>query len=138
MWYAITLEKKYADAILEGRKLMELRTRIPKGIGSKDYIVVCVKGTKGKIACWFSIESVAECSPLIMWQRNSHVLCIDKTDYDAYCKGHSVVYGLRIHAVYSTLMDLCVDDFGLPKAPQWFSVVNDYPKRLLAGSTFKR
>lgn len=131
MWYAITLEKKYADAILEGRKLIELRTRIPKGIKSKDYVVVCAKGTKGKIVCWFSIGTIIACSCLDMWQSYRHILCIDKADYDAYCKGRSVVYGLSVYAVYSTDMELYVDDFGLPRPPQWFSVVNDYPKSLL-------
>ena len=48
-------------------------------------------------------------------------------------------YAITLEKKYAdAIMELYIDDFGLPRPPQWFSVVNDYPERLLAGSSFKR
>ena len=134
MVWMITLEKKYCDAILEGRKGFELRTRIPKNLAAGDTVLVCQKGSKGVVPFYFVVDSIAVCSPQVMWSVHHHQLAIDVNDYLEYTKGRRLVYGLRIRRVYRYSYEVNISDFGVDKAPQWFWVVPGGKTPLIVGS----
>lgn len=134
MVWMITLEKKYCDAILEGRKRFELRTQIPKNLAAGDTVLVCKKGSKGIVPFYFVIEAIAVCSPRVMWCVHHLQLAIDVKDYLEYTKGKKFVYGLRIKSVYRYNYNVNISDFGVLKAPQWFSVVPCGKTTLIVGS----
>lgn len=131
MVYAITVEPRYAEAIAEGRKLVELRTRIPRELKVRDVIVVCVKGTGGRVACWFEVGDILYLSPVTMWSRYSSVLCIDWHDYWDYLGERGFVFGLVVRSVFSSGKSLDVRMFGLKCAPQWFAVAPIFPSAYL-------
>ena len=135
MIWMITLEKKYCNAILDGRKKFELRTRIPKNLAAGDTVLVCEKGSKGIVPFYFVIDAIAVCSPLVMWSVYHHRLAIDEADYLKYTKGRKFVYGLRIRYVYRYNYEVNISDFGVPRAPQWFSVVPCGKTALIVGSS---
>lgn len=134
MVWMITLEEKYCKAILDGRKKIELRTRIPKALTSEDSVLVCMKGSKGKVPFYFTIDSIICCSPRIMWFTCHNQLSIDEKDYLEYIKGRSRLYGLRIGHVYQYFNEVNITDFRVSKAPQWFTAVPCARTALVVGS----
>ena len=127
MMCAITVEPRFAEAIVKGQKLIEIRTRIPRGLKMGDVVVVCVKGTEGRVACWFEVGDVLYLSPATMWCRYASALCIDWFDYWDYVGEHAYVWGIVIRCVFTTRKPLDIRMYGLKNAPQWFSVVRKFP-----------
>ena len=123
MTWMITLEEEYCNAILEGRKEIEIRTRIPRTLDAGDIIQVCMKGSKGRVPFFFVVDCVVAYSPRALWVFNKHQLAIDEKDYLEYTKGQSVVYALHISYVYRHKRLFTISDFGVRKAPQWFTEV---------------
>ena len=134
MVWMITLEKKYCNAILEGRKKIEIRTRIPKTIIAGDAILVCMKGSKGLVPFYFVVDLIAAFSPRALWIFNHQQLAIDEKDYLEYTKGKRIVYGIRIQKVYQYDHEINISDFGVLKAPQWFTLVPCSKTALIVGS----
>ena len=131
MMYAITVEPGYAEAIAKGQKQIELRTRIPRGLKMGDIIVVCVKGAGGRVACWFEVGDVLCLLPATMWYRYGSALYIDWFDYWDYVGEREHVYGIVIRCVFTTGKPLNIRQFGLERAPQWFSVAPVFPSAYL-------
>ena len=134
MVWMITLEKKYCEAILDGRKQIEVRTKKPKELSAGDAVLVCKKGSKGLVPFYFVVDSIAACSPRILWSFNHHQMAIDEKDYLEYTKGKSIVYGLRIRRVFKYEHEVNLSDFGVKKAPQWFTFVPCGRTDLIVGS----
>lgn len=122
MWM-ITLEKRYCQAILDGRKKIEVRTRLPRDIAARDIVLVCMKGTNGHVPFSFEIDAVGIFYPNILWDLYQQQLAIEKTDYLAYTKGRPVIYGLHIGQVNRYGEGVTIDDFGVNRSPQWFTKV---------------
>lgn len=136
MVWMITIEKKYCKAILDGRKKIELRTRIPLSLASGDSVLVCMKGSKGKVPFYFIVDAVINATPRILWDRCHHQLAIDEKDYLEYVKGRSRLYGLRIGHVYKYLEEVNITDFRVPRAPQWFWAVPCAQTAFVVGSAW--
>ncbi len=126
MVWMITLEKKYCDAILEGRKTIEVRTRIPRALVPGDYVVVVEKGTKGRVVFSFDIDCLITSTPDLLWKNYKGTMAIDEIDYLAYTKGKYRVYGLCVRKVYKYTVDLTMEDFGVYRAPQWFVKCSEF------------
>lgn len=134
MVWMITLEEKYCNAILDGRKKIEVRTHIPKAIAAGDTVLVCRKGSHGYVPFFFTIDTIAACDKKIYWCFHKHEMDIAEADYWAYTEGKSTVYGLRIRNVYPYATEVPIDDFGVHKAPQWFTVVPCAKTAMIVGS----
>ncbi len=135
MVWMITLEKKYCEAILDGRKKIEVRTRKPKILFEGAYILVCEKGSKGLVPFYFVVDAIAMCSPRFLWSSNHDQLAIDEKDYFEYTKGKNYVFGLRIRRVFKYDHEVNISDFGVKKAPRWFTFVSCSMAALLVGSS---
>lgn len=133
MVWMITLEKIYCEAILDGRKKIEIRTRIPKTIVPGDAILVCMKGSKGLVPFYFVVDMIGAFSPHLLWTFNHHQLAIDEKDYIEYTKGKRIVYGIRIKRVFKYEHEVNISDFGVQKAPQWFTLVPCVRTALMVG-----
>ena len=131
MVWMITLEKKYVDAFLSGKKKIELRTRLPKNISFGDIILCAESGSNGQVVFWFEITKIYKGSPQLLWEMYRKYLCIDIDDYIAYTKDRKNVYGLFLEKIRKIPQGITVADFGLSKSPQWFaSIKTDYKKIL--------
>lgn len=134
MVWMITLEEEYCQAILDGRKQIEVRTRKPKELSAGDAILVCKKGSKGLVPFYFVVDSIAMTSPLILWNSNHLQMAIDEKDYFEYTKGKLTVYGLRIRRVFEYAHEVNISNFGVKRAPQWFTFVPCGMTDLIIGS----
>ena len=123
MVWMITLKEEYCNAILEGRKGIVIRTRIPRTLVAGDTIMVCMEGSKGRVPFFFVVDCVVAFSPKALWTFNKHELAIAEKDYLEYTKGQSVVYALHINYVYRYDRLWTISDFGVRKEPQWFTEV---------------
>lgn len=134
MVWMITLEKKYCEAIIDGRKKIEIRTRIPKTIVPGDAILVCMKGAKGLVPFYFVVDLIGVFSPRLLWSFNHQELAIEEKDYIEYTKGKRIVYGIRIRRVFKYEHEVNISDFGVQKAPQWFKFIPSVRTSLTIGS----
>lgn len=134
MVWMITLEKKYCEAIIDGRKKIVIRNRIPRTIVAGDAILVCMKGSKGRVPLFFEVDIIAYFSPKVLWAYNEPQLAIDKEDYFVYTKGKNIVYGIRIRSVYRYNHEVNISDFGVQKTPKWFTYVPCGRTALMVGS----
>lgn len=123
MTWMITLEEEYCNAILDGRKKIEIRTSIPRTIVPGDTILVCMKGSKGLVPFYFVVGMIGVFSPNLLWTFNHHQLAIDEKDYIEYTRGKKIVYGIYIQRVFKYEQKVNISDFGVRKAPQWFTQV---------------
>ena len=137
MVWIITLEKKYCNAIIDGRKKVEVRTRIPKALNAGDAVIVCMKGSDGQVPFYFTVDGIGFDSPQRLWNFKSDLMAIDKKDYDEYTKGRDMVFCLHIRHVYKYDIDVTINDFGVRKAPQWFTAVPCPKTALIVGSGVK-
>lgn len=134
MVWMITLEKKHCEAIIDGRKKIVIRKTIPKNVAAGDAILVCMKGSKGRVPLFFEVDIIAYFSPKVLWAFDEHQLAIDKKDYFEYTKGKNIVYGIRIRRVYRYNHEVNISDFGIQKVPQWFTYVPCGGTALMVGS----
>ncbi len=123
MTWMITLEEEYCNAILDGRKKIEVRTRIPRTLVAGEAILVCMKGSKGRVPFYFVVDIIVAFSPKALWFLKKDQLAIDEKDYLEYTKGQSVVYGIFIRTVCKFDNEENISKFGVLKPPQWFTEV---------------
>lgn len=127
MVWMITLEKKYVDAFLSGKKKIELRTRLPKNICFGDIVLCAESGSNGQVVFWFEVTEIYRGSPQFLWGQLRNYLCIDIGDYIAYTIDREKVYGLYVEKIKKIPQGITVADFGLSKSPQWFASIKiDY------------
>lgn len=131
MIWMITLEKKYVDAFMSGKKKIELRTRLPKNICSGDIILCAESGTNGQVVFLFKVTKIYKGSPQFLWGLYRNYLCIDIGDYIAYTIDRKNVYGLYVEKIKKIPQGITVADFGLSKSPQWFASIKNDNKKIL-------
>lgn len=134
MVWMITMEKKYCEAIVDGRKKVEVRTRIPKAIDAGDVVLVCMKGSEDLVPFYFVVDMIEVFFPRLLWALNHRQLAIDEKDYIEYAKRKRMVYGIWIKRVFKYEHEVEISDFGIIKAPQWFMRVPCGRTALIVGS----
>lgn len=119
----ITLPKNLINAILDGKKNLEMRKSVPRLLRKgEDGFFVVEKGTK-IVRCWcrveYTIDLRSTVKPINLIVQH---LAVSQKFFDAYCSGAKNIFLWRIGKVKSfedgavTLEDLAVD-----RAPQSFA-----------------
>ena len=119
----ITLPKNLIDAILEGKKLFELRKSMPRLLRKgEDGFFVVEKGTKC-IRCWCRVDEIQIVSGLFsLTKETCEMLAVSKEYVDTYRSNARFIYLWRIGKVKRfedgavTLEDLVVN-----RTPQSFA-----------------
>ena len=127
MW-AIALHPEYVKAFREGRKGIEVRTRIPRGLLSGDKLVVVETGSNGRVPIILRVDRIVKMSPAVLWQRYEPWMAIKAEDYEAYTKGKGQVVGLICNTIYWSKEGWRAEDFGINSTPQWFTGVAFMPE----------
>lgn len=131
MVWMITLEKKYVDAFLSGKKKIEIRTRLPKNICFGDIILCAESGSNGQVVFWYKVTKIYKGSPQLLWGLYRKKLCIDIGEYIAYTIDRKYVYGLYVEKIKKIPQGITVADFGLSESPQWFASIKTDNKKIL-------
>lgn len=133
--WIITIKKEYADAILESKKKIEVRTRIPASLSCGDLVFVHVGGTGDRVDFAFFVESIISYSPMGLYSRHRKCLCIDLSDYLKYTEGRRTVFAIGIGTVIKYGTMLTIKSLGVLHAPQWFTRVPKLNKKNMQNCT---
>lgn len=120
MKWLMTIEKKYIQEILAGRKRIELRTRIPRDMGRGDYLFVVEKGSGGLIVLKMKVVAINRLHPSLMYNSYRDMLCIEKEDYFRYVMGRTFVYGILLSEVEKLKSPVPCNTLGIQRPPHWF------------------
>lgn len=119
--WMITLHKKYVKLFIEGKKNIELRTRVPKKLTAGDILIVALAGSHNKVIFWMEVSSVIKLPPDEMFRRYNQCTQLDYKTFFNYTHGREYVYGIICDNITCFDKELYTTDFDIKKAPQWFS-----------------
>ena len=103
----ISIKPQYADAILDGRKTVELRRgRVKIGPGSRLWIYSTLP--RGQIEGVAVVDGVVTGSPATIWKRYREQACISKQEFDSYADGRDVMSAILIREVIRTEQKLAL------------------------------
>ncbi len=89
----ISIKPKYAEAILAGRKTVELRRRIP-ALAPGTRLLIYSTLPVGAVVGAVTLESVARGTPGEIWDEYAPQAGVDRDDYNAYFSGTNEAVGL--------------------------------------------
>lgn len=117
----MSIKTEYANKILNGTKLYELRKKPLKD--EIDTVIIYSSGKVKKVVGEFKIDKIIKDSPDNIWNLGEEVLGIDKKSFYEYFKHSEYAYAIKIKDIikYDTPKDL--KDFGINKAPQSFCYI---------------
>ncbi|OHU78841.1 hypothetical protein BKG84_10980 [Mycobacteroides chelonae] len=94
----ISIQPRYAQAILDGRKRVEFRKRTL----AKDISLAWVYATAPvqRVVGYFTIRQIVADAPSVLWARYGSVGCIERHDFDDYYRNSSVGYAIEIQQVW--------------------------------------
>lgn len=121
MNWCISLRPKYANAILEGRKTIEIRTRLPKCLSREELIFVCVSGSNGMIPFSFRVRRKVLTETYFAWKRYNDLMCISMDDYEKYTTGHDLIWLIEIKDLQVYNPPRNISEFNMKRPPMWFT-----------------
>lgn len=113
----LSIKPKFAHAILEGRKKVEYRKSIPKGM--KDGIAVIYSSfPEKKIIGEFRFDSILENTPDKIWEHTKNVGGVEKEFFDEYFENKSKAFAFVVSAIQIYDNPKQLSEFNISKAPQ--------------------
>ena len=94
----MSIHPKYAQAIIDGKKLYEYRKLLPKRTDIIKVYIYTSKPTKAIIA-YFTIKRIISDTPSMIWSQTHEHGGITKKQFNEYFKGHSVAHAIEIGEV---------------------------------------
>jgi predicted transcriptional regulator len=91
----MSIRPEYADAILSGSKLYELRRRRPSfGPGSR--VIVYSSSPDQQLLGTFEAGSIHEAAPVALWRLVAGQAGVDRSTYDDYFEGCTTAYAIEV------------------------------------------
>jgi predicted transcriptional regulator len=90
----LSIHPAYAEAIFDGRKLVEFR----RVAFAQEVSTVVVYATQpvGRVVGWFEVEDIVQGTPTSLWRRFSKCAGIDRASYLAYFTATERAFGIRV------------------------------------------
>jgi len=103
----LSIHPKFAEAIFDGTKKVELRRRAPRLIEGDEVIVYATVPTAAILGS-FTVERVESSNLNDLWQRSLSVAAVSRPEFDAYFTGLNKGVGIWITATkrYSASVSL--------------------------------
>jgi predicted transcriptional regulator len=90
----LSIRPEYADAILDGKKLVEFRrTRFSREVA---FVVIYATQPVGKVVGWFEVGGIEESSPAELWTRFSACGGISEQKFHDYYSGAETGFAIRV------------------------------------------
>lgn len=123
----ISIHPRYAHAILDGVKTIELRRRIPSiSIGTRLWIYAT--RPVGAVIGIATVERIVRGEPEQIWVEFGHQAAIERPDYDAYFEGAQEAIGIVLAQVQRNAEQVEIerlrtlrDGFHPPQVIMWIS-----------------
>lgn len=119
----MSIKSEYADKILNGTKIYELRKKPLKN--EIDTIVIYSSGKVKKIVGEFKIDFIIKDIPENIWNLGETVLGISKDKFFEYYKNSEYAYAIKIKQIKKYEAPKKLSDFGIKKAPQSFCYIKE-------------
>lgn len=124
-YYVLALHERFLNALIEGRKKFEIRTRIPSDIRKGDWLFLVQTGTHGKIQSAARIKRIYANNPAILWAEHQQELGITLEEYQDYTKGREQIYLLEFDQITDARSSRdTIKKLGLKRTPQWFQRID--------------
>jgi predicted transcriptional regulator len=94
----ISIHPNYADAILAGRKTIELRRRVPE-LPSGTRLWIYATRPTGAVIGVATIQEVDKAHPTTIWKKHRRHAGIDYTSFKAYFEGTQQAVAILLEAV---------------------------------------
>lgn len=123
MVYMITLEKIFVQAIKDGQKIIEVRTRIPKNLSEGDVILIAQKASHGRVVLHCKVNHILEMHPDKLYTNFRYQIHCPFSYYRQYTHGRDKVFGIVLTCVSVLPVQITTQMFLLERAPQWFNII---------------
>jgi predicted transcriptional regulator len=95
----LSIHPNFAEAILSGKKLIELRKRIP----SKEIaeIIIYATAPKSAIIGKFEVKGMLKMAPRSLWKQHNPKLGVTKSEFESYFRGKDIAFGYEIGNIHA-------------------------------------
>lgn len=119
----LSIKPEFADKIISGEKKFEYRTHVPaRPINS---IVIYSTSPVGRIIGEVEVIDVISGSPSSLWETTKAESGISREKYRKYFKGRKRAYAFKLGQVNKYECDVCLEKYGVTKAPQSFIYLSE-------------
>lgn len=122
MKVVMSIKPKFAEKILNGTKIFELRKKIFKK--KVERVIIYESSPTKKIVGEFIIDKIISDTPDKIYQKYNEYLGIDKVNYFEYFKNTNIAYAIKIKKVIKYEKELTLAEFSLKRAPQSYQYID--------------
>lgn len=116
----ISIQPRFANAILEGTKTVELRRKPPRD--QPDVVLIYGSGTAGAVLGAAQLEKVHVATPETIWKQFGDVAGVSRAEFDNYFEGSESAAALELTNVRRSDGDVSLTrlrEFGLEPPQSW-------------------
>ncbi len=131
----ISVKPRYANAILEGSKTVELRRTRPHLPDGSLVILYSSTPTRAVVG-WAHHAGIRVGTPIEIWDKYGTAAAIDETDYDAYFDGTDQAFALELNCVVAVQpipLDV-IRSIGIQPPQSWRYVPADITTQIQASA----
>jgi predicted transcriptional regulator len=117
----ISVKPQYANAILDGRKTVELRRTRPNLPNGSLVILYSSTPTRAVVG-WAQLIGVREGTPIEIWDEYGAAAAIEELDYDAYFDGTDQAFALELDDVVAATQPIplsVIRSIGIQPPQSW-------------------
>lgn len=104
----LSVHPQHAEAILDGRKTVELRRSFP--IAEITHIVVYATSPVRRIVGWFSVAGVQSASPQEIWNDHGASTAVGYDDFQEYFRGSNQAVAILVGTCHRLVEPLGLDN----------------------------
>jgi predicted transcriptional regulator len=94
----LSIHPRYVDAILDGRKTVELRKRVPRAKAGTQ-LVIYASMPKCAVVASAVIDRIDTMESERMWQKVRKVAAVSRQEFDEYFQNHALAVGIHFSHV---------------------------------------
>ena len=128
----ISIQPRFANAILDGTKTVELRRTMPTLRPDALALIYSSSPTKALVG-WATVEEVVRATPYALWREHKDATGVTSTEFKHYFANRADAYGLRLSAVNRAQDELslaALRTHGLEPPQSWRYVAADLAETL--------
>lgn len=117
----ISVKPRYADAILDGRKTVELRRTRPN-LPDGSLIILYSSTPMRAVVGWAQLTGVREGTPVEIWDGYGDAAAITEVDYDAYFDGTDQAFAIELDDVVAAEQPIplsTIRELGIQPPQSW-------------------
>jgi predicted transcriptional regulator len=123
----ISIQPRFANAILDGTKTIELRRTMPTLKPGALALIYSSSPTKAVVG-WATVEDVVRATPKALWKKHKRCTGVTSAEFMDYFEGRTNAYGLQLSAVSRAERNLglaALRKYGLEPPQSWRYITTD-------------